>query len=164
MIAPRGERSSTTTGAGSVTRRWAGFGYRARSSSRVGSSGAPARQQAPALLKQTKYVTGLEYVVVSIPRQSRGLYDVSRSKRLVGVADATPWVRFVAPALSYAAEERPHSSLLPACPKKQSMIPCWQILFCWLRPSRPHQRFLRTAVKVKLLLPPRQSRGNSLGY
>jgi hypothetical protein len=29
-------------------------------------------------------------VKVNIPRQSRGLYDVSRSKRLDGVAHATP--------------------------------------------------------------------------
>jgi hypothetical protein len=43
---------------------------------------------------------------VSIPRQSRGLYDVSRSKRLVGVADAILGVQFVAPALSNTAEER----------------------------------------------------------
>ena len=34
---------------------------------------------------------------------------------------------------------------------------------CWLRPSRPHQQFPKTAVNVKLLLPPRQSRGVSYG-
>jgi hypothetical protein len=40
----------------------------------------------PASARSGKSLRG----AVSIPRQSRGLYDVSRSKRLIGVADAAP--------------------------------------------------------------------------
>ena len=46
------------------------------------------------------------------------------------------------------------------------MIPCWEALFArFLAASGriPHQQFLKTAVNVKLLLPPRQSRGVSYG-
>ena len=58
-----------------------------------------------------------------------------------------------------------HSSLLLAClAEKQSMIPCWQALFArFFAGSGRHVRTNRTAVKVKLLLPPRQSRGTPLG-
>ena len=48
------------------------------------------------------------------------------------------------------------------------MIPCWEPLFARFLAgsgrhvrSRPHQQFPKTAVNVKLLLPPRQSRGVS---
>ena len=34
-------------------------------------------------------------------------------------------------------------------------------VFCWLRPSRPHQRFLRNCCKTQTATATRQSRGNS---
>ena len=94
---------------------------------------------------------------------------MSRSKRLVGVADASPVVQFLAPALSTCCRRASllYSSRWTRLSAKRTVIQCWQALFarlsCWLRPSRPCQQFLKTAVKVKLLLPPRQSRGNSFG-
>ena len=93
---------------------------------------------------------------------------MSRSKRLVGVADATPLVWFAAacpfhmlqrafhiPVFCSHASQRGRDDPVLGSPVRA--------VSCCLRPSRPHQQFLKTAVNVKLLLPPRQSRGSPMG-
>ena len=71
---------------------------------------------------------------------------MSRSKRLVGAANATPVVQFLAPALSTTAP-LVHVLFLydPAAQKqKTTVISRWQAFFawlsCWLRLSRPYQQ------------------------
>ena len=76
---------------------------------------------------------------------------MSRSKRLVGVADATPLVWFAAPYPFHMLQKSvSYSRVLLAClAGRQSMIPCWEALFARFLAGSGRQ--VRTNSSRKLL-------------